>query len=346
MHFPRQVEPMRSNNQIQLNAPAGTLPALIAAVDAGADSVYVGFRTATNLRNLPGLNFSIEEAAEGVGYAHRRGVKVFITVNTCPADHQLEECFRAIDSADDIGADAVIIADWALLEYARARRPRLAVHLSCVAGAADAGAVCFYREEFGVDCVILPRVMSLEQIGAVRSETDVLLEVMVFGVLCANYEGRCCLSSYITGISANSVGACAPPELVEFEEADDGRMILRLNGIAIDDFATGEQRTYPTPCKGKYHSPAAGRRLRAFQDPCGLNALSLLPEIAAAGVNVVKIEGRQRSLAYVKLVTSVWRDAIDELARPGARGKSFSRYAELQSLIEGNKSTLGALGGG
>ncbi|MHC4605091.1 MAG: peptidase U32 family protein, partial [Planctomycetota bacterium] len=157
---------MHSKNKIQLNAPAGNLPSLIAAVDAGADSVYIGFRSPTNLRNLPGLNFSIEEAAEAVKYAHQHGVTVYLTVNTHPMDHQLQECFRAVDDANDIGADAVIVADLAVLEYARNKRPGLEIHLSCVAGVADPAAVRFYREEFGISCVILPRVLSLEQIAA------------------------------------------------------------------------------------------------------------------------------------------------------------------------------------
>ncbi|MHC4457155.1 MAG: peptidase U32 family protein [Planctomycetota bacterium] len=86
---------MHSKNNIRLNAPAGDLPSLIAAVDAGADSVNIGFRSPTNLRNLPGLNFSVEEAAEAVKYAHQHGVKVHLTVNTYPTDYQFEECFRS-----------------------------------------------------------------------------------------------------------------------------------------------------------------------------------------------------------------------------------------------------------
>ena len=134
---------MRNINRIQLNAPAGNLPSLIAAVDAGADSVYIGFQSATNLRNLPGLNFSVPEAAEAVDYAHQHATRVNVTVNTYPTDIQLEECFRAVDNADEVGADAVIVADLAVLEYARNRHPNLDVHLSCIAGAADPAAVRF-----------------------------------------------------------------------------------------------------------------------------------------------------------------------------------------------------------
>ena len=337
---------MHSKNKIRLNAPAGDLPSLIAAVDAGADSVYIGFRSPTNLRNLPGLNFSVEEAAEAVGYAHRHGVKVHVTVNTYPTNHQLEECFRAVDDADDIRADAVIVADWAVLEYVRTRHPRLEIHLSCIAGVADPAAIRFYREEFGVKCVILPRVLSLEQIAALRRQTDILLEVMVFGALCASYDGRCSLSSFITGTSAHSIGACAPAEFVQFEETEEGRTSLMLNGIVIDDYVTVEERTYPTPCKGRYYNPLVGRRLHAFQDPCCLNALPLLPKIAAAGVDIVKIEGRQRSLAYVRFITELWRKAIDALSQGENFEYQIYESTAIDSILEGMVSSLGALDGG
>jgi len=325
-----------------LNAPGGTLPALITAVDAGADSVYIGFRSATNLRNLPGLNFSLEEAAEGVKYAHARGAEVFIAVNTHPADDHLDQCFRAIDDAKDIGADAAIIADWGLLEYARNKHPDLPVHLSCLAGASDGAAIRFYHEQFGVKCVILPRVLSLEQVAAVRAETDVLLEAIVFGVLCANYDGRCCLSSFITGSSANSNGACTPVEHLEFIEDQNARTTVRLNGIAIDSFGADEQHPYPAPCKGTYYNRAIGRSLRAFQDSCSLNAMSVLPGLAAAGVNTVKIEGRQRSLAYVRLVTSIWRQAIDALERQDVSSHGICENEEIQAVLEGKTGTPGA----
>jgi putative protease len=292
---------MRSENKIQLNAPAGNLPSLIAAVDAGADSVYIGFQSATNLRNLPGLNFSLAEAAEAIDYAHQHATSVYVTVNTLPMNHQLKECFRAVDDADEVGADAVIVADLAVLEYARNRHPNLDVHLSCIAGAADSASIRFYYEEFGVSCVILPRVLLLEQIATLRQETDVLLEVMVFGVLCANYDGRCCLSSFITGASAHSMGACAPAEFVQFEETGDDRISLKLNGIVINDFAATEKRTYPTPCKGKYYSPVVGRWRHALQDPCCLNALPVLGKVAAAGVRHCK-NRRQAKIAGIRPV--------------------------------------------
>ncbi len=334
---------MRS--KIRLNAPAGNLPSLIAAVDAGADSVYIGFRSPTNLRNLQGLNFSVEEAAEGVKYAHQRGVKVHVAVNTYPQDHQLAECFKAVDHVEQIGADAVIAADGGVLDYARTRHPRLEIHLSCQAGAADSASIRFYRKQFGVTCVILPRVLTVEEIAKLRRETDAVLEVLAFGQLCANYEGRCQLASFITGRSANNLGACAPAELVTFEETEEDRMVIRLNGIEINEFAADEPRTYPTPCKGKYRNVSTGRTLHAFQECSSLNALSLLPRLAAAGVDILKIEGRQRSPAYVRKATQVWRAAIDGLPVGHLAEWKPLEHSDLAQILEGQRMTTGALEG-
>ena len=335
---------MDSQRRIQINAPAGNLQSLIAGTQAGADSVYIGFQSVTNLRNLPGLNFSVDEAAEAVDYAHRHGASVHVTVNTLPTDDLLEECFRAVDDADKIGADAVIAADLAVLEYAHKKHPRLELHVSCIAGLTDPSAFRFYQDEFGVKCIVLPRVLSVDEIAVVRQETDLLLEVMVFGVLCANYDGRCCLSSYITGTGAHSAGACAPAEFVRFEETANGDTKLELNGIVINDFVAAGERVYPTPCKGKYRNLLTGRRTHSFQDPCCLNALPLLPKLAAAGVDIVKIEGRQRSPAYVRMVTGLWREAIDSLSGPEAF--DIGRYEDKMpaSVFEGMTGSTGALG--
>ncbi len=333
---------MASRSRIKLNAPAGSPPCLMAAVDAGADSVYIGFRSPTNLRNLPGLNFSVAQAAEGVAYAHQRGAMVHVAVNTHPLDHQLQECYRAVDAADEIGADVVIAADWAVLEYARTRHPRLELHLSCLAGVTDPEAVRFYHRHFGVSCVVLSRTLSVQQIAAIRRRTSVQLEVLVFGVLCANYDGRCHLSSFITGVSANSIGACAPASFVEVDQTHPDSCTFKLNGVEINDVPSWEPYTYPTPCKGQYYNAALDRRQRAFQDSCCLDASPVLPELAAAGVDIVKIEGRQRSLAYVREVTSTWRSAIDALDAEGPIDHQRRQLPQLAQHLEGKAASLGA----
>ena len=201
----------------ELICPAGTLAALRAAVDAGADSVYVGFRDETNARNFPGLNFSRKELAQGVGYAHARGKQVFVAINTYPTAGNPGPWHRAVDDAADNGADAVILADVGLLDYAARSRPKLRLHLSVQASAANPEAIGLYRDAFGVRRVVLPRVLTINDIAKLNSEIDIETEVFVFGGMCPMAEGRCSLSSYATGRSPNRNGVCSPASHVRYE---------------------------------------------------------------------------------------------------------------------------------
>lgn len=167
---------------IDLRMPAGTLSSLKEAVDNGADSIYTGFRSATNARNFPGLNLSFDELKEGVDYAHGEGKKVYVTVNVYP-QRNLKNYFRAVDKAKEAGADGVIVSDFALLDYIKNNHPDFRIHLSVLASACNTQAVRFYQEEFGIECVVLPRVMNLEEIAELCRNTDVEVEVFAFGVL-------------------------------------------------------------------------------------------------------------------------------------------------------------------
>ncbi len=330
---------------LRLSSPAGTLEALKAAIEAGADAVYFGFRTASNLRNIPGLNFSVEEAREGVRLAHEAGSRAYVTVNTYPTDDLLPVCLAAVDDAVGIGADAVVATDLAVLDYACSRYPELDIRLSCQAGAADADSIAFYTERFGVCAVILPSVLGLAEIAEIRESTDVEIEVFGFGSLCANYEGRCYLSSYITGVSANNVGACSPAAMIELEERPSGETLVRLAGVLIDIQEPGGAKALPTPCKGLYRNGATGRLCRAFQEPASLNAMPILRELAEAGVNAIKIEGRQRSATYVHDVTAAWRGAIDRLGSESKEStlEAAGRLAGLLDHAEWGECTLGCL---
>jgi len=167
---------------ISLRLPAGTPASLKAAVDAGADAVYTGLASATNARSFPGLNLSADELAEGVAYAHARGCEVYVASNIHP-QLNVDACLGAVDAASEAGADAVIVSDVAVLEYAAARHPNLRRHLSCIATATSAAAINLYRDHFGIECAVLPRVTSVADIAEIRAETDVEIEVFVFGVL-------------------------------------------------------------------------------------------------------------------------------------------------------------------
>ncbi len=154
-------------------------------------------------------------------------------------------------------------------------------------------------------------------------------------------EGRCYLSSYLTGQSPNTFGACSPASFVRWEETTDGRLESRLNGMLIDCFEKHETAGYPTLCKGRFD--VDGERYHTLEEPTSLNTLSLLPELYKEGVKSLKIEGRQRSPSYVASLTRVWRQAIDSLlADPTAFEVQPAWDKLLASISEGSHTTLGA----
>ncbi len=300
------------NKKIAIRAPAGNLSSLIEAVDVGADGVYIGFQSPTNLRNIPGLNFSYEDAEKGIKYAHHKGKKVYIALNIYPQVDEIELCFKDVDRAYSLGADGVIMTDLAVLEYASSKYPDLCLHLSVQAGSSNSKTINFYQKEFKIKCVILSRTLTIEEVKEIRKRTNVDLEVFVYGSLCANYEGRCQLSSYITGISNNTKGACSPAEYIQFDLNNDKKLKFKLNDIILNEYNHEECCAYPTPCKGRFINTETNKLTYSFQSPVALNLLKSIPQFAEAGVNAFKIEGRQRSEAYVREVTTIFRQALDE----------------------------------
>ena len=324
----------------ELICPAGSLPALKAAVDHGADAVYLGYRDDTNARNFAGLNFDLKAMVEGIRYAHSRQRKVLMAINTFAQPGRVADWQRAVDGAADLGVDAVILADVGLLDYASRRHPELRLHLSVQGSATSYEAVNFAQREFGVRRAVLPRVLTLAQVETVIRNTPVDIEVFGFGSLCVMNEGRCWLSSYATGESPNTVGACSPAKYVKWERSP-GVMSTRLNGILIDRFGDDEPAGYPTLCKGRFE--VNGDTYYALEEPTSLNVLEVLPQIAAIGVAAIKVEGRQRSPTYVAQVTRALRAALDELARsPGSFSVKPTWQAELAHVSEGSQVTLGA----
>ncbi len=327
----------------ELVCPAGSLPALKAAVDNGANCVYLGFRDATNARNFAGLNFDAQAIATGITYAHEQGCKVLLALNTYPQAGKVEVWQRTIDQAATLGVDAVILADPGLMAYACKTHPQLRLHLSVQASATHAAAIKLYHEQFGIARAVLPRVLSLEQVRQLMGKTPVEIEVFGFGSLCVMAEGRCALSSYATGEAPNTHGVCSPPKAVRWQETPKG-LEVRLNGVLIDRYAPGENAGYPTLCKGRFD--VGGVRddgYYAIEEPTSLNTLELLPELMRIGIKAIKIEGRQRSPAYVAQVTKVWRQAIDSCAADiDAYTAQPAWMAALAQVAEGQQQTLGA----
>ena len=319
---------------LELVCPAGTPPSLRAAVDAGADAVYLGFRDETNARNFPGLNFNRDELADGIAYAHEYGAKVLVAVNTYPEAGNPGPWHRAVDDAAALGADAVILADIGLADYAQRTHPGLRRHLSVQASASNAEAIRFYHRAFGVKRVVLPRVLTVPEIARLNAEIPVETEVFVFGGLCVMAEGRCSLSSYVTGQSPNMNGVCSPASHVRYVD-EGGRLVSKLGDFTVNVFTDAEQAGYPTLCKGRF--VAGGKASYLFEEPTSLNAIDILPELMAAGVTALKIEGRQRGRAYVTKVVTAFRRAIDAVARGEPVPSS-----ELEAVTEGRRETTGA----
>jgi collagenase-like PrtC family protease len=325
---------------MELLCPAGNLPALKAAVDNGADAVYIGLKDDTNARHFAGLNFTEKKLQEAADYVHRHGRKLHIAINTFAHPDGYARWQRAVDMAAQLGADALILADLAMLEYAAERYPQLERHVSVQASATNEEAIRFYQRHFEVARVVLPRVLSMHQVKQLARTSPVPLEVFAFGSLCIMAEGRCYLSSYLTGESPNTVGACSPARYVRWQQTAQG-MESRLNDVLIDRYQDHENAGYPTLCKGRYL--VDDLRYHALEEPTSLNTLALLPELLAANIASVKIEGRQRSPAYVSQVARVWRRAIDRcLADPAAYQADAAWMETLGAMSEGTQTTLGA----
>lgn len=325
---------------LELICPAGNLPALKAAVDNGADGVYMGFRDGTNARAFPGLNFDLAMAQEGVRYAHERGKKVLLALNTFPQAATWSRWQEAVDHAAEAGVDTVILADTGLMRYASRTYPKLRIHLSVQGSATNYEAINFYHEHFGIQRAVLPRVLSLPQVEQVVKNTPVEIELFGFGGLCVMVEGRCVLSSYATGESPNTAGVCSPAKSVRWQQTPEG-LESRLNGVLLDRYGENEKAGYPTLCKGRFE--VSDETYYAIEEPTSLNTLELLPEMLRMGIAAIKIEGRQRSPVYVEQVTKVWRAAIDAAKRDHEKYVvSPAWMAQLNKVAEGQQHTLGA----
>ncbi len=324
----------------ELVCPAGNLPALKMAIDHGADTVYMGLKDATNARNFAGLNFDAKSARDGIAYAHQRGRKVLMAINTYAQAGQVAKWRQAIDTAAELGVDAVILADLGMLAYARKAHPDLALHMSVQGSATNYEAINLAQELFGIKRVVLPRVLTLAQVAQVIKHTTVEIEVFGFGSLCVMVEGRCLLSSYVTGESPNTFGVCSPAKYVHWEQHAKG-MDARLNNILIDQYQVGEPAGYPTLCKGRFQ--VADEVYYALEEPTSLNVIEILPQLLAMNVAAIKVEGRQRSPAYTAQVTKVLRQAIDLACQQPEKFAVTAQWQQaLAKVSEGQQVTLGA----
>jgi len=268
----------------ELLAPAGNYEKLLTAVHYGADAVYLGGKK-YSLRAKAG-NFNPEKMREGIAYAHDHGVKVYVTVNILAHNDDLQGLAEYLLELAAIGADGVIISDPGILGIARQTVPELNVHLSTQANVTNAASAGFWLAQ-GVTRLNLARELSLAEIRDIRKAVQGELEVFVHGALCISYSGRCLLSSYMTGRDANQ-GTCAHP--------------CRYSYALVEEKRPGQYFPVEEDERGTY--------IFNSKDLC---LLEMLPQLVAAGVDSLKIEGRMKSIFYVGGVVRVYRAALDHL---------------------------------
>lgn len=293
----------------ELLAPAGNLKKLKLAFYYGADAVYLGGKD-FSLRTFAD-NFTDEELAEGIAYAHARGKRVYAAVNIFARNADFAALERHLKFLEEAGADGVLVSDPGVFRLARRTAPKLGLHISTQANTLNAEAAAMWRE-LGAKRVVLARELSLEEIAEIHIRVpDLELEAFVHGAMCISYSGRCYLSDYIEGRSSNR-GACAQPCRNAYEiraKGKDGAWLpLEENG------------------RGAY--------LLNSKD---LNMARSLDELAAAGVCSFKLEGRMKSEYYLATVVNSYRRISD-------MGWSESLSEELDTLTHREYTTAFAFG--
>ncbi len=271
-------------NKLEVLSPAGDYERFKAAIDYGADAVYLGGQ-AFSMRAAP-QNFTHETLKSAVEEAHAKNVKVYLTCNTLPRNNEISQFRQFIEEAVDSKVDAVIVADLGLMALIKKYAPDMEIHMSTQTGIVNyATANELYN--MGAKRVVLARELSLDEIAEIRAKTpdDLDIEVFVHGAMCMSFSGRCLLSSYLTNRDANR-GECAQPCRWGYHLMEEKR---------TDEF-------YPI------YEDEKGTYILNAKDLCMIDHID---ELAKAGVMSYKIEGRAKSSYYVSIVTNAYRMAMD-----------------------------------
>ena len=293
----------------EILSPAGNFEKMRAAILYGADAVYLaghifGMRAAAD-------NFSVEELAEAVEYAHARGVKVYLTLNTMPREHEYQLLRKYLDELSGIPIDAMIIADVGVLMLVKEILPNMEIHISTQANATSAAA-CKAWYALGAKRVVLARELTLDEIKAIRANIpdELEIECFVHGSMCVSYSGRCLLSNHMVGRDANR-GMCAQP--------------CRWN-YTIKHFEIEEEKR--PECKMPVEEINGETFIMASRDTC---TIEHIPELVEAGINSFKIEGRMKSAYYTAVVTNAYKMALDSYFS-GNYQYNPDWYRELESV--------------
>ena len=275
-------------------SPAGTLEKLKVAVDYGADAVFIGGQ-AYGLRSRAG-NFSEEEMREGVAYAHARGSKVYVAANMVMHEGNEEGAGTWFCNLRDMGIDAVIVSDPALIEICATEAPGLEIHLSTQASATNVETFQFWKN-YGLTRVVLAREVSMEEVAEIRRRTDVEIEAFVHGAMCISYSGRCTLSNHMSMRDANR-GGCSQSCRWKYD---------------LYDMPFGQERQSITGSIPEEFSMSA----------VDMSMIDHIPDMIDNGVDSLKIEGRMKSIHYVSTVTNCYKAAVDAYMESPAKFESI-----------------------
>lgn len=285
-------------NKPELLAPAGDFSKLKTAIYYGADAVYIGGKS-FSLRALSG-NFTDEEIAEAVKYAHGKNVKVYVAVNIFAKNSDFDKAKEYFRFLYSVGVDAVLITDIGLIDLCKEVAPRLPIHLSTQANTLNKYAVRAWKN-YGLERVVLARELSLAEISEINKFVpDIELEAFAHGAMCISYSGRCLLSNYLNGRDANR-GECVQACRWSYE--------LREKNKSGDFYPVEEDE------RGSY-----------ILNSKDLNMINHIDEMVNAGVVSLKIEGRMKSEYYLATVINAYRRAIDEYCKIGDKYKENSMF--------------------
>ena len=265
----------------ELLAPAGNLEKLKMAIHYGADAVYIGGQQ-FGLRSRAG-NFSYEEMKEGVTFAHARNAKVYVAANMVTHEGDIEGAGDFFRTLRDIGIDAVIVSDPAMIETCLTEAEGLPVHLSTQASATNYETLRFWKDE-GLERVVLAREVSMDEIVKMKQEVDVEIETFVHGAMCISYSGRCTLSNHMTLRDANR-GGCAQSCRWKYGFFEEGELLT-------EEMEARDEEPFT-------------------MSSVDLSMVRHIPDLVDAGVDSLKVEGRMKSIHYVATVCNVYRQVID-----------------------------------
>lgn len=295
-------------NSPELLVPAGNLEKLRTAVLYGADAVYTGYE-GLSLRTSQ-AEFGLADLAIGVKEAHEKGVKVYTALNVFARNSQLKSVSEAVRNLSEIGIDGIILSDPGVFQIVREVNDSLPVHLSTQANTTNAEAVRFWLRQ-GVQRIVLARELKLNEVAEIaQAVPEMEFELFIHGAMCMAYSGRCFLSAALTGRSANQ-GECTHPCRWEYSLMEKSRPEHPL--ILETDLSGSIPYSY----------------ILSSKDLC---MIKYLPEVVAAGVSSLKIEGRMKSVYYVAAVTRTYRWALNAANKGEIYSVSADWWAELGKI--------------